>query len=147
MSQFESRSEQETLEFGRKIGRSIEPPKIILLFGDLGVGKTVIARGICQGLGVLRGTVVHSPSFSLVNQYECAKGRIYHLDLYRLETVRDLYSIGIEDILSDHAVVIVEWAEKLAVETRSPLNVHIDRLTEPGFRTFRLDPPVVSDQE
>ncbi len=93
-----SRSPEETQAIGLEIGRSLSIPGIVLLRGDLGAGKTTLTRGIAQGLSIEDPGLVNSPSFTLVNIYHgvCP---IYHVDLYRLEGARDLYSIGIDDFL------------------------------------------------
>jgi tRNA threonylcarbamoyladenosine biosynthesis protein TsaE len=135
-----SHSEEETLELGRQIGRQVKPPCTILLFGELGSGKTVLARGICEGLGVEPGTAVHSPTFTLVNEYPSDAGTVYHVDLYRLESMRDLYSIGIEDLLLHQTVMIVEWAEKLKIEVADPIRIHLSRTDEAGRRLLRIEP-------
>ena len=137
-----SRSEEETLSLGRRIGSRIIPPRVVLLIGDLGSGKTVFARGLCEGLGLRPGTVVHSPTFTLVNEYPSSSGIIYHIDLYRLETLRDLYSIGIEDILSQDAVIVVEWAEKLQFELENSIHVFIAHQKGIGTRVIRIEPGV-----
>ena len=137
-----SRNEEETLQIGRRIGARIAPPKTILLIGDLGSGKTVLTRGICQGMGLDPEITVHSPTFTLINQYPARDQIIYHIDLYRLETMRDLYSIGIEDILDDEsAVIIVEWAEKLQTAVQDPITVYIHRTDRSGRRLIKIEPP------
>ncbi len=119
-----SRNEGETLQLGRQIGSRLVPPRVLLLEGDLGSGKTVLARGIVEGLGGDPQEVT-SPTFTLVNQYLTPRGLVYHLDLYRLDTLKDLYSIGIEDILASDTIVIVEWADKLPLPIDSPLHIRI----------------------
>ena len=120
-----SDSEEETLRIAKNVGRSLTPPRVILLYGELGSGKTLFTRGIATSVGVVDSSVVRSPSFTLVNQYTSPTGPIYHIDLYRLEGFRDLYSIGIEEILSSSAIVIIEWAEKLLIEPKNPIQIRI----------------------
>ena len=93
-----SKSPEDTRRIGVKIGRSLTIPGIVLLRGNLGTGKTTLTRGIAQGLGLEDPSLVNSPSFTLVNIYH-GKCPIYHVDLYRLEGERDLYSIGLDDFL------------------------------------------------
>ncbi len=133
-----SNSEQETLRIGEKIGRKLHPPQVILLYGELGSGKTVLARGLAQGLGVQDPTAVHSPSFTLVNQYIGKEGTIYHLDFFRLEGLRDLYSIGLEEILGNHSIVIIEWAEKLLLEAENPMKIRIFLNSKADTRRFEI---------
>ncbi len=106
-----SHSETETFEAGRALASGLRPGDVVLLRGKLGMGKTVLARGIAAGLGVPPAEV-HSPTFTLVNQYS---GRlpVHHVDLYRIEGPRDLDELGLEGILEGDGVVVVEWAERL----------------------------------
>ncbi|GAB4123739.1 MAG: hypothetical protein Kow001_21080 [Acidobacteriota bacterium] len=108
-----SASEDETLHAGRALADALAAPAVILLTGDLGAGKTAFTRGFVDGLGTLRPSPVHSPTFTLVNEYRTDRGKVYHVDLYRLETERDFRSIGLEEILESGDWVLVEWAEKL----------------------------------
>lgn len=138
MEVYHSESEQETLRIGKDLGKRIEPPLLILLYGELGAGKTVLARGLAEGLGMPDTSRVRSPSFTLVNEYPARCGTIYHLDLYRLENLRDLYSIDIEDILASHAVVIIEWAEKLKLAPPER-TVSIRIFPGPGVSSRRIE--------
>lgn len=106
-----ARSAAETFEAGRTLAATLGAGDIVLLTGDLGMGKTVFARGLAVGLGVDPETV-RSPTFTLVNPYH---GRIpvYHVDLYRIEKDSDLDELGLEEILGGDGVAIVEWAERL----------------------------------
>ncbi len=133
-----SHSEQETLQIGEKIGRELHPPQVILLYGELGSGKTVLVRGLAQGLGVQDPNAVHSPSFTLVNQYVGKEGTIYHLDFFRLEGLRDLYSLGLEEILGSHSIVIIEWAEKLLLEAENPVKIRIFLNSKADTRRFEI---------
>lgn len=112
LSTVQSESPEETQRIGFEIGRSLKIPAVILLRGSLGAGKTTLTRGIAQGIGVQDTSLVNSPSFTLVNVYQgiCP---IYHVDLYRLEGARDLYSIGLDDFLGNEGVTIVEWSERM----------------------------------
>lgn len=107
-----AKTRQETLSFGEKLGKNLIPGDIVLLFGELGVGKTTLAQGIANGLGLRKGEYTRSPTFTIINEY---KGRypIYHIDLYRLNTFSEVENLGLEEILSGNGVCIIEWAEKL----------------------------------
>ena len=94
------------------MGRSLRGGELILLEGDLGLGKTVFARGVAAGLGV-RPEDVSSPSFTLVQEYKGGRQPLFHVDLYRLDDPDDLGTLGLEEILSGGGVVLVEWGEKL----------------------------------
>ena len=123
------------------MGARLHPPCLILLHGELGAGKTTLTRALALGLGVEDASIVHSPSFTLVNQYPAKGETIYHVDLYRLEGLSDLYSIGMEEILSREAVIIVEWAEKLILEVERAVTIQIqvDPISEK--RRIQVDYP------
>ena len=107
-----SQSEEQTYAAAKELARSLKIPAHILLYGDLGAGKTVFAKGLADGLGVRDVDEVSSPTFTLINQYS-GRVRIYHIDLYRIETGA-LEGLGLEEIFDDpDAAVIVEWAERL----------------------------------
>jgi tRNA threonylcarbamoyladenosine biosynthesis protein TsaE len=106
-----TRSEDETRAQGEALARSLRAGDVVLLFGDLGMGKTVFARGLATGLGVAPGHV-RSPSFTLVNRYP-GRAPVYHVDLYRIDRPEDLEELGLEEILGGDGVAVVEWAEHL----------------------------------
>lgn len=105
-------SAEETVAFGRKLAREFEPPCLILLVGDLGSGKTTLTKGIVAGLAAGREEDVTSPSFTLVQEYG-GSPRVFHADLYRIESTRELATLGLDEFLRGDAIVIVEWGEKL----------------------------------
>ena len=106
-----TRSEEETFLLGKKLARKFRGTEVVLLFGELGAGKTVFARGIASGLGLKDIHQVCSPSYTLVNIYQ-ARYQIFHVDLYRLEKEEEIRDLGWEDFIGQ-GVVVVEWAEKL----------------------------------
>lgn len=107
-----SQSEQQTYAVAKELAHKTKIPAHILLYGDLGAGKTVFAKGLADGFGVTDVDDVSSPTFTLINQY-VGQVRIYHIDLYRIETGA-LGGLGLEEIFEDHnAAVIVEWADRL----------------------------------
>jgi len=105
-------SAEQTLQLGQKIGRLAASAMVLALTGDLGSGKTTLTQGIAQGLGVPGEYTITSPSYTLVNQYP---GRLplFHVDLYRIETIEALDDIGLYDILAEDGIIVVEWADKL----------------------------------
>ncbi len=103
---------EETVLFGREIAASFQPPCLVLLEGDLGAGKTTLIKGIVAGLGAAGEDEVTSPTFTLVHEYGL-EGRVFHVDLYRIEGARDLATLGLDDLSSQAATVLVEWGEKL----------------------------------
>ncbi len=120
-----SMSPEETRRAGFEIAQSLSIPGIVLLRGALGTGKTTLTRGIAQGLGLDDPSRVNSPSFTLVNVYSgiCP---IYHVDLYRLDGDRDLYSIGLDDFLGREGITIIEWSERLAEDIDDATVVEIE---------------------
>ncbi|MDO4793680.1 MAG: tRNA (adenosine(37)-N6)-threonylcarbamoyltransferase complex ATPase subunit type 1 TsaE [Filifactor alocis] len=122
------RNEEETLDLGRMIGRSVEEGLLICLNGDLGAGKTCLTKGIAQGLEIEED--VTSPTFILVEEYE---GRIplYHFDVYRIEEPEELYFIGFEEYLAKEAVVIIEWSSRIEeILPIERLDINISRTVE-----------------
>src|SRR5678815_1160084 len=107
-----STSEQQTYDMAKELASGLQTPAHILLYGDLGAGKTLFAKGLADGFGVEDVNEVSSPTFTLINQYS-GRTRIYHIDLYRIETGA-LEGLGLDEIFDDpNAFVIVEWAERL----------------------------------
>jgi len=126
---------EETQAFGRRLAQSLSPPCLVLLEGELGSGKTTLAKGLVAGLGVARQEEVTSPTFTLVHEYG-GSDKVYHIDLYRIETPHELASLGLEDFLSERAIVLVEWGEKLGNNV-SGLKVRI-RLEHLGNEDRRI---------
>ena len=111
---FKTRSEAGTLAMGERVSEILLPtPKLVVLRGDLGTGKTTLVKGIVAALGAAQTEDVTSPTFTLVHEYIGPKARIYHLDLYRLETERELLTLGLDEMTdASDALVLVEWGEK-----------------------------------
>ena len=103
---------EKTLILGDQLGKFLKPGDIVLLFGDLGAGKTTLTQGICHGLGINKGEYIRSPTFTLVNSYQ---GRIpiNHIDLYRLNSFTEIEGLGLEEYLFCDNVSLIEWPEKL----------------------------------
>lgn len=105
-------TEEELVDWGRRLGRQVTPPLVVTLTGDLGAGKTTLVRAICEGYGVTDD--VTSPTFSIVHEYSAARSPVHHLDLYRLEGKEDRQNIGWDDILGGEGLVLIEWPERAA---------------------------------
>ncbi|MGA7916626.1 MAG: tRNA (adenosine(37)-N6)-threonylcarbamoyltransferase complex ATPase subunit type 1 TsaE [Candidatus Acidiferrales bacterium] len=130
-------SSEETIAQGREIGATLKPPVLILLSGDLGAGKTTLTKGIAAGAGAAREDEVTSPTFTLVHKYDGAT-RVYHVDLYRIDGLHDLETLGLEDIFSEKAVVIVEWPDRLKMHTGWPtLRIQLEHVAE-GTRRISI---------
>jgi len=111
MATFISHSPAETESLGERWGRAARRGLVIGLSGDLGAGKTQLVKGLARGLGVTAR--VHSPTFTLVNEYGGGRLQLFHLDLYRLETPAQILSAGLEEFLEPDGVTVIEWAERL----------------------------------
>lgn len=109
--EFYSHSPSDTESLGERFGRAAQSGWVLALSGNLGAGKTQFVKGLARGLGC--ASRVHSPTFTLVNEYECGRLRLFHLDLYRLETAEQIFSAGIEEFLSPDGVSVIEWAERI----------------------------------
>ena len=116
MATYISHSPAETEALGERWGRAATSGLVWALSGDLGAGKTQLVKGIARGLGVTAR--VHSPTFTLVNEYSGGRLRLFHLDLYRLETPAQILSAGVEEFLQPDGVAVIEWAERLGTELR-----------------------------
>jgi tRNA threonylcarbamoyladenosine biosynthesis protein TsaE len=118
-----TRGEEETRDLGRTLARELAPDGVLLLSGELRSGKTVLARGIGEGLGI-DPREVQSPTFTLIREHQGREGRLVHVDLYRLEP-EQTGALGLEELLAGPGVKVVEWAERLP-------------FTVPGSRIMRL---------
>jgi len=113
-------SADETLSFGRQLAAQLRPPLLIFLSGDLGAGKTTLAKGIISGLGAAREEDVTSPTFTLVHEFR-GPVRVFHIDLYRIEGRADLNSLGLDDLFASPAIVLVEWPDKWSLASDWPV--------------------------
>jgi tRNA threonylcarbamoyladenosine biosynthesis protein TsaE len=104
-------SQAETIQLGRRLGALLKEGDVLALAGELGSGKTCLTKGIALGLGVSPDTVVTSPSFALVNEYE-GRMTLFHMDVYRLESLSEVLSAGLEEYLYGQGVVVLEWADR-----------------------------------
>jgi tRNA threonylcarbamoyladenosine biosynthesis protein TsaE len=104
-------TEDETIALGARLAAGWTRPLTVLLIGDLGAGKTTLAKGIVEGFGAARAGDVSSPTFPLIHEYG-EPAEVYHIDLYRLDTLAEIESLGIDEILARGAVVLFEWAER-----------------------------------
>lgn len=131
-SEFVTHSSEGTIAKGREIAAKLKAPVLVLLKGDLGSGKTTLTKGIISGLGVAKEEDVTSPTFNLVHEFSNRDPRaseqqtaeslrkVYHVDLYRIDSFHDLESLGLEDALSEKAIVIIEWPERFTLRTDWP---------------------------
>ncbi|NIQ02643.1 MAG: tRNA (adenosine(37)-N6)-threonylcarbamoyltransferase complex ATPase subunit type 1 TsaE [Nitrospinaceae bacterium] len=112
-------SREETLALGEQLGKHLRPGDVLLLFGDLGSGKTTLTQGIAYGLGFPKTEYIRSPSFTLINEY-AGNLPIYHVDLYRIDSLEEIETLGLEEIFFGAGVTLVEWPEKLLRPSGTP---------------------------
>ena len=114
--EFTTQSGADTIAVGRKLAGLLVPPQLLILRGDLGTGKTTLVKGIAQAMDAAEADVVTSPTFTLVHEYDGARDgkpvKLFHLDVYRLEGERQLETLGLDELLTPDALVLVEWGEK-----------------------------------
>lgn len=108
---FRTASDEETIALGRALGARFSRPCVVLLIGSMGAGKTTMAKGIAAGAGAAPEDEVSSPTFPLIHEYGDPVS-VYHIDLYRLDTVEEVEHIGLEEIMDRPAIVVLEWAER-----------------------------------
>ena len=108
----DTHSAEETIAFGRALAADLAPPLLILLRGDLGAGKTTLVKGIAEGFAAGSADDVTSPTFTLVHEYRGRRATLYHVDLYRVDTERELETIGLDDLMGPTSILLIEWGEK-----------------------------------
>jgi tRNA threonylcarbamoyladenosine biosynthesis protein TsaE len=129
------------VEFGEALGRSLTPPHLVALSGDLGAGKTTLIQAICRGYGVTSD--VTSPTFALVHVYNAPRSPVFHLDLYRLRDAAELTNIGWDDIMNERAIILVEWPERAGVRLPTArTHLYLDHVTgDADIRSLHLAVP------
>lgn len=127
MPTFRTASEEETIALGERLARELPAKQVVLLIGQLGAGKTTLAKGIAKGLHAAEPDEVSSPTFTLIHEYG-PEGRVYHVDLYRLDELRDVATLGLEDLFEREAVVLIEWGERfpeILPEGRTEIRIRV----------------------
>jgi tRNA threonylcarbamoyladenosine biosynthesis protein TsaE len=131
-------SAEETIAFGRTLAALLAPPKVVLLRGDLGAGKTTLVKGIAAAFEAAAEEDVTSPTFTLVHEYRGPGANLYHIDLYRVDTLRELETLGLDDLRSDSGVLLIEWGEKFPRLLRErDVEISLERQSENG-RKIRI---------
>ncbi|MGE0406008.1 MAG: tRNA (adenosine(37)-N6)-threonylcarbamoyltransferase complex ATPase subunit type 1 TsaE [Candidatus Korobacteraceae bacterium] len=127
--EFITRSPEETIELGRKLSAELAPPKVVLLRGDLGAGKTTLVKGIAEAFEAASQEDVTSPTFTLIHEYRGPRASLFHIDLYRIDTQRELETLGLEDLYGEDRILLVEWGEKFPqFEQGRDVEIAIERL-------------------
>jgi tRNA threonylcarbamoyladenosine biosynthesis protein TsaE len=132
-------SEAETVAAGEGLGRTVRPGDVVLLYGNLGAGKTAFVRGLARGIGA-DPDEVSSPTFTIVQEYSGPAATLYHVDLYRLEPA-EVDDLGLEDLVSGDGIVAIEWSERWKGRPDDVTEVWIDDLGE-DRRLIRQKSPV-----
>jgi tRNA threonylcarbamoyladenosine biosynthesis protein TsaE len=124
-------SAEQTIAFGRTLTRLLAPPKLVLLRGDLGAGKTTLIKGIATAFEAASEEDVTSPTFTLVHEYRGPTANLYHVDLYRVDTPRQLETLGLDDLIADNSILLIEWGEKFPrfVHDRD-VEISLERISE-----------------
>jgi len=124
-------SAEETIAFGRTLAAKLAPPLLILLRGDLGAGKTTLVKGIAEGFGAASADDVTSPTFTLVHEYRGRRATLYHIDLYRVDTDRELETLGLDDLAGPESILLIEWGEKFPRFVRErDIEIALERVAE-----------------
>jgi tRNA threonylcarbamoyladenosine biosynthesis protein TsaE len=129
-------SPEETIAFGRTLAELLAPPKLVLLRGDLGAGKTTLVKGIAAGFEAAEEEDVTSPTFTLVHEYRGPRANLYHIDLYRIDTPRELETLGLDDLRAERdSILLIEWGEKFPRLLRErDFEISLERESESGRR-------------
>jgi tRNA threonylcarbamoyladenosine biosynthesis protein TsaE len=133
-------SAEETIAWGRQLAKKLHPPLLVLLTGELGSGKTTLTKGLVAGLGVASEDEVTSPTFTLVHEYGGPK-KVFHGDLYRIESFHDFETLGLEDVFAQPAIFILEWSEKFPLRAPWPqVQLRLEHLGGDARRITLLTP-------
>jgi tRNA threonylcarbamoyladenosine biosynthesis protein TsaE len=128
-------SAEETIAFGRTLVSLLAPPKLVLLRGDLGAGKTTLVKGIAAAFEAAAEEDVTSPTFTLIHEYRGPRATLYHIDLYRIDTQRELDTLALDDLRSDDSILLIEWGEKFArFMHERDVEISLEREEENGRR-------------
>ena len=135
MREITTHSADETIAFGRTLAALLAPPKLVLLRGDLGAGKTTLVKGIAAAFEAAPEEDVTSPTFTLVHEYRGPRTNLYHIDLYRIDTQRELDTLALDDLRGEDSILLVEWGEKFPRLVRErDVEIALEREGENGRR-------------
>ena len=132
-------SEKETFELGKRIANAVNPGTVILFYGDLGAGKTVMTKGIAAGLGIAE--MITSPTFTIMQEYEGGRMPLYHLDVYRIEDPDEMEEVGLNEYIYGNGLTVIEWAEQIEdILPEDAIKITIERNVEnPEERDIRIE--------
>src|SRR5438270_2963895 len=139
MKTFQTHFAEETTELGRRLAGMLRRGSIVLLRGDLGAGKTTMVKGIAEGFQAAKREDVTSPTFTLVHEYRGANADLFHIDLYRIDTQKELDTLALDDLRGDRSILLIEWGEKFERFSREKdFEIAIERVGNEERRiTFR----------
>jgi len=141
MTEARTHSPGETVAFGRTLAELLAPPKLVLLSGSLGAGKTTLVKGIAEAFQAAPEEEVTSPTFTLVHEYRGPRANVYHIDLYRIDTERELATLGLEDLFEPENLLLIEWGEKFPrLRATCDLEIGIERVSDME-RRIRISSP------
>src|SRR5215471_13196772 len=129
--EFTTKSPEETIALGRELATLLGPPKLVLLSGDLGTGKTTLVKGIAQGFQAAAEQDVTSPTFTLIHEYHGPAAILYHIDLYRIDSQRELDTLAVDDLMGENAVLLIEWGEKfMRFKRERDVEITLERMSD-----------------
>ena len=133
--EFITHSAEETVALGRSLAGILAPPKIVLLSGELGAGKTTLVKGLAEAFQAASAEDVTSPTFTLIHEYRGPLTSLFHIDLYRIDTQRELETLGLDDLIADDSVLLIEWGEKFPqLKQEQDAQITLERVGEDGRR-------------
>jgi tRNA threonylcarbamoyladenosine biosynthesis protein TsaE len=139
LQEISTHSADETIAFGRTLKALLTPPKLVLLRGDLGAGKTTLVKGIAAAFEAASEEDVTSPTFTLIHEYRGPQANLYHIDLYRIDTARELDTLALDDLREQHSILLIEWGEKFPNLVRQrDLEISLNREGE-NSRRIRIE--------
>ena len=132
-------SAEETIAFGRILTEMLAPPKLVLLRGDLGAGKTTLVKGIAAAFEAADEEDVTSPTFTLIHEYRGPRANLYHIDLYRIDTQRELDTLALDDLRSENSILLIEWGGKFPQLVRERnVEIALERVKMPIRRAIQI---------
>jgi tRNA threonylcarbamoyladenosine biosynthesis protein TsaE len=129
--EYTTHSPEETIALGGELAAMLAPPKVVLLRGDLGAGKTTLVKGIAEAFSAASQEDVTSPTFTLIHEYRGPQASLFHIDLYRIDTQRELDTLALDDLMSENSILLIEWGEKFPRFVRErDVEIGLERLSE-----------------
>ena len=129
--EYTTNSPEETIALGRELASVLAPPKIVVLRGDLGAGKTTLVKGIAEGFQAASHDDVTSPTFTLIHEYRGSEATLYHIDLYRIDSPRELDTLALDDLMTDDSILLIEWGEKFSrFQRERDVEIAMERISE-----------------